>query len=265
MKCLRSLVGYSVASSLISLGVLAGSVRVSQADGVRAAVRAIVHLPRPSGPPKTVGYVCVENGVLPIAPPHRDPRREAIVVLQPVQPDGGGDEQAARPTSPGAPPKSVNIRIFGMRFLPEVVAVPPGAQVVLRNDDRLPVTLQSREAPRLFAAAALPPGGTLVLAPPSGDSGTISISSAEYPQMRATLLVPRGPHRVVKWSPGGEAGVAELEVAPGVYQARLFFAHHYVASQAVSVPESGTEVVLRAAGPLPEERGTAERREESRP
>ncbi len=220
-------------------------------------MRVVVQLPQPSGPPATSGYVCVENGILPVVPPRRDPRRDALLLLEPAD-----SQPEAKPASKAGPSKDVAIRIFGLRFLPEIVAVPAGAQVVFRNDDRLPVTLVSSEAPRLFPSAPLPPGATLSVVTPPGTS-TLSVRVLEQPQMRATLLTPRGPHRHLKWSPSGEVGVVELDVPPGVYRARVFFAHHYVASQALTVLDraatgaaaglEATELVLRTtpAPPLP--------------
>lgn len=221
---------------------------VPRADA--AAVRVVVQLPQPSAPPERHGYVCVENGTLPVVPPRRDPRRDALLLLEPSE---GSAE--AKPGAKPAASKDVAIRIFGLRFLPEIVAVPPGAQVVFRNDDRLPVTLVSSEAPRLFPNASLPPGATLSVVTPPGVN-TLSVRVLEQPQMRATLLTPRGPYRHLKWSQSGEVGVVEMDLPPGVYMARVFFAHHYVASQSLTVPappagggpgtsKDATEIVLR--------------------
>lgn len=211
-------------------------------------MRVVVQLPQPSGPPTAGGYVCVENGILPVVPARRDPRRDALLLLEPAT---VADAKPAK-VSPG---KDVAVRIFGLRFQPEIVAVPAGAQVVFRNDDRLAVTLVSSEAPGLFPSAPLQPGASLSVAAPSGTQ-TLSVRVLEQPQMRATLLTPRGPHRHLKWSPSGEVGLVEMDVPAGVYMARMFFAHHYVASQALTVPEAvatsaskdgqaATEIVLR--------------------
>ena len=195
-----------------------------------APVRVVVHLPQPSGPPSTAGYVCVENGVLPVVSSRRDPRRDALLLIEPVEPSSA----AAKPAAAVAK-KAPTVRIFGMRFQPEIVASTDGTPVVFRNDDRLPVTLVSSEAPRLFPSTPLQPGATLSVSVPAG-MNTLSVRVLEHPQMHATLLVPKGPWRHLKWSAGGDMGLAELDLSPGVYVARVFFAHHYVASQALSVP-----------------------------
>lgn len=195
-----------------------------------APVRVVVHLPQQSGPPSTAGYVCMENGVLPVVPPRRDPRRDALLLIEPVEPTSA----AAKPTAATAK-KAPTVRILGMRFQPEIVASSDGTPVVFRNDDRLPVTLVSSEAPRLFPSTPLQPGATLSVAVPAG-MNSLSVRVVEHPQMHATLLVPKGPWRHLRWSAGGDMGVAELDLPGGVYVARVFFAHHYVASQALSVP-----------------------------
>lgn len=228
-----------------------------------APVRVVVHLPQPSAPPRVAGYVCVENGVLPVVPPRRDPRREALLLVEAVEPSqpareatGPDDSHANKNTNK----KAATVRIFGMRFQPEILPTSDSAQVVFRNDDRLPVTLVSSEAPRLFPSVPLVPGATLSITVPAGMS-TLSVRALEHPQMRSTLLVPKGPWRHLKWSQGGDIGLAELDLPAGVYVARVFFAHHYVASQALSVSaedasdKSGrpgsaaeaTEIILRAA------------------
>ena len=238
---------------------------------VAAPVRVVVHLPQPSGPPPVAGYVCMENGVLPVVPPRRDPRREALLLIEPVEPIDSARPADAVPAAtqpgPGANKKATTVRIFGMRFQPEVVAASDGVPVVFRNDDRLPVTLVSSEAPRLFPTTPLLPGATLAVSLPDGIN-TLSVRALEHPQMRATLLLPKGPWRHFRWSQGGDIGLAELDLPAGVYVARVFFAHHYVASQALTVPADdpaaaagkplrpgagaeATEIVLRAAAITP--------------
>lgn len=246
-------------TSVLVAAALLGVACLSTSQAQAAPVRVVVHLPQPSGPPSVPGYVCVENGVLPVVPPRRDPRREALLFLEPVEP-AAPTEPATAKSSSATSKKGATVRIFGMRFQPEIVAATDGTPVVFRNEDRLPVTLVSSEAPRLFPATPLQPGATLSVSIPAGMS-SLSVRVLEHPQMRATLLLPKGPWRHLKWSPGGDMGLAELDLPAGIYVARLFFAHHYVASQPLTVPaddaapEKGarpavsgeaTEIILRA-------------------
>lgn len=238
-------------------------------QAVAAPVRVVVHLPQQSGPPSAAGYVCVENGVLPVVPPRRDPRREAMLLIEPVEPTPTAQlaeaDAADGKAGSSATKKSSTVRIFGMRFHPEIIAATEEVPVVFRNDDRLPVTLLSVEAPRLFPTTPLLPGATLAVAIPAGLS-TLSVRVLEHPQMRSTLLVPKGIWRHLKWSHGGDIGLVELDLPAGVYVTRVFFAHHYVASQALTVATDepaaasadntrhaasteATEIVLRVAVP----------------
>jgi hypothetical protein len=189
-----------------------------------ALVHAIVHL-RPENPPAAAtGYVYTVNGVLPIAPPPRDPRTDAVLVLEPRQ------EQPAPAASADSP---VLVRVVGARVVPEIVLAMPGTQVIFRNDERRPVTLYCRQAAELFPSTPLPPGARLAVTPPR--PGQFELRSVEYPHLRATLLSPRGPASRVEFGKVGEVGVARLEVPDGQYLARLFFQHRFIAEKDVTV------------------------------
>ena len=76
------------------------------AAGVSAApVHAIVHFRQGLGAladtsrPAKLGYVRVQNGVLPIAPPLQDPRADAVLLLEPP----AGLEASAAPPPGRAP------------------------------------------------------------------------------------------------------------------------------------------------------------------
>ncbi len=114
--------------------------------------------------------------------------------------------------------------------------------------------LLTADAGRLVADYLGP--GALALVVLAGLGALAQLGATQLLAMRATLLTPRGPHRHLRWSPSGEVGVVEMDVPPGVYMARVFFAHHYVASQALTVPDpavpgrasdskEATEIVLR--------------------
>src|SRR5262249_32485645 len=150
-----------------------------------ALLHAIVHL-RPENPPaEAVGYVHSVNGVLPVAPPLRDPRFDAVLVLEPKDEGGAAKEPSAAPPS-GVPP--VEVHLIGSRAEPEIIIAPLGAQVIFANDDRRPLTLSCRQAQELFPSAPLPPGGRLAVKPPA--AGQFELRSAELPHLKATLLVP---------------------------------------------------------------------------
>ncbi len=190
------------------------------------------------------------NGVLPIAPPLRDPRLDAVLVLEPV---GGSGSGAGRALSNAAPAASIEVRLHGARLLPAVILATAESQVVFGNDDRRPLTLLCAQAQELFPSTPLLPGVRLAVSPPG--PGQFDLRSAEYPDLHATLLVPRGPASRLQWSPLGEIGEARFDVPEGIYQARLFFLHHYIAAQEVTVKRPGpggaaaSEFVLYAVWP----------------
>jgi hypothetical protein len=205
---------------------------------IAALVHAIVHL-RPENPPAPpLGYVHMVNGVLPIAPPLNDPRLDAVLVLEPTDPS-----QKVPPIST-AP---VEVRIYGGRMLPEIIAATPTSQVTFRNDDRRPLTLACPQAREMFPTEPLPPAANLGISPPG--LGQFELGSFEYPHLRATLLVTHGGATRLAWSSYGQVGVAQLDVPPGRYKARLFFLHRYVAEQEVTVTDKGSEFVLHAVWP----------------
>jgi hypothetical protein len=216
----------------------------SAAGAVAAPVHAIVHFRQglsalaDTNRPAKLGYVRVQNGVLPIAPPLQDPRADAVLMLEP--PAGLAPSPAPAPMA-GTP--AIEIKLYGLRLSPAVVLVPPGASVILRNEDRLPVTLRCASAPTLLPSTALQPGAKLAVTLPS--RGEFAIDSPEYPHLRGLLLAPRGFASRLTLSEFGTVGVAHLEVPPGTYQAKILLAGRVAASTQVMVAPSGVEFMLQ--------------------
>lgn len=215
-----------------------GAARVSAAP-----VHAIVHFRQGLGAladtsrPAKLGYVRVQNGVLPIAPPLQDSRADAVLILEPP----AGLEASAAPPAPASAP--LEVKLYGLRLLPAVVLASPGATVSVRNEDRLPVTLRCTGDKLLLPSTPLQPGAKLSITLPT--VGEFVIDSPEYPHLRGLLLVPRGLASRLTISEFGTVGVARLEAAPGVYQAKLLFAGRIAASAPVMVTASGAEFVLQ--------------------
>lgn len=202
-------------------------------------VHAIVQL-RPENPPAPpVGYVQTVNGVLPIAPPLRDPRLDAVLVLEPAEEPNGSQAALLAAAAP------IDVRLFGTRLQPAVIVAAPGRQIVFRNDDRRPVTLFSRQLRELLPSTPLSPGAGVSITAPG--AGQYDIGSVEYPHLVGTLLVPRGPASRLEWSNLGELGVAWLDVPAGTYHARLFFLHRYIAAMDVVISPSGATGRPKAA------------------
>ena len=216
---------------------------LAAAVAIAAPVHAIVHFRQGLGAladtsrSAKLGYVRVQNGVLPIAPPLLDPRIDAVLVLESP---AGLDPPAVDPLPAGT---TVEVKLYGLRLSPAVVLVPPGVAVVLRNEDRLPVTLRCPSAPSLLPDTPLQPGAKLSLTLPS--HGEFVLTSPEYPHLRGLLLAPRGIASRLTLSEFGTVGIVQLDVPPGAYQAKLLLAGRVAASLPVMVAPSGAEFVLQ--------------------
>lgn len=224
-----------------STAVLTASAAVAAA----APVHAIVHFRQGLGAladsrrTAKLGYVRVQNGVLPIAPPLQDPRVDAVLVLEPPV----GLQSAPPPPSPAA----IEVKLYGLRLSPAVVLAAPGATVILRNEDRLPVTLRCPSDKTLLPSTPLLPGAKLAVTLPG--TGEFVIDSPEYPHLRGVLLAPRGIASRLTLSEFGTVGVAQLDAPPGAYLAKLLFAGRIAASAQVMVTPSGAEFVLQVPPP----------------
>lgn len=210
-------------------------------------MHAIVHFRQGLGAladtsrPARLGYVRVQNGVLPIAPPLQDPRADAVLVLEPPV----GLQPSAAP--PPAASEPIEVKLYGLRFSPAVVLAAPGATVSLRNEDRLPVTLRCPSDQTLLPGTPLAPGAKLTITLPS--HGEFVIDSPEYPHLRGVLLAPRGIASRLTLSEFGTVGVTHLEAPPGVYLAKLLLAGRIAASTQVMVGASGAEFVMQVPPP----------------
>jgi hypothetical protein len=231
--------GLSLGGSLALVG--GGASRVAAAP-----VHAIVHFRQGLGAiadsnrGTRLGYVRVQNGVLPIAPPLQDPRADAVLVLE--LPAG------LEPPPTPAGPMTAEVKLYGLRLSPAVSLLAPGATVILRNEDRLPVTLRCPGHPALLPSGPLQPGAKLAVTLPGG--GEFLLDSPEYPHLRGLLLAPHGVASRLTLSEFGTVGVAQMEAPPGAYQAKLLFAGRVAASSPVMVTPSGAEFVLQVP-PVP--------------
>lgn len=235
-------VGISIATST--------AVLILHATGLAAApVHAIVHFRQGLGAladssrPAKLGYVRVQNGVLPIAPPLQDPRADAVLVLEPPV----GLQASVTPAPAATEP--IEVKLYGLRFSPAVVLAAPGAKVVLRNEDRLPVTLRCASDKTLIPSAPLQPGAKLTITLPS--HGEFVIDSPEYPHLRGLLLAPRGIASRLTLSEFGTVGVAHVDAPPGVYLAKLLLGGRIASSTQVMVTPSGAEFVMQVPPPGP--------------
>lgn len=202
-----------------------------------------------------LGYVRLPNGVLPIAAPSLEARGEPLLLLEPDP----APSEPSDATGAGAVAEAEQ-RLYGMRLLPHVLLLKPGARVSLRNDDRQPVTLRCPEAPTLLPSAPIEPGARVTVTLPPSLPPRLSLTSPDYPHLRGLWLVPRGAVARLTLGDQGAVGAAKLELPAGRYKMTLLVGAHVAVERALEVPAKGTEFVVRLAqdgegAPAPVPRG----------
>lgn len=213
-----------------------------------APLRIVVHFrppaessaQRPARPP--LGYLRLPSGVLPIAAPIFDPRPEAILLLTP---------EAGTAPPPAPPAKPVELSIYGQRITPAQVALPVGAQLTLRNDDRITYTLHRPQAlsaanPPLFSDTQLSPGARVTV--PVAAAGEHVFASKDHPHTTALLVALRPGEQAssLELGPARETGVARFEAPEGRYTLTLLLGLRAAAQQAVTLDARGTEATFNA-------------------
>ena len=228
-------------SCVLGLGATSLGLAADPSVASAAPLLAVVHFQPSTGEllestrTSRLGYVRTENGVLPIAPPLLDPRKDALLVLVPQ-----GDKTPAL-TTPAAP-TSVELRLYGLRILPAVSVVAAGATVTIRNEDRLPLTLRCPQAPSLLPKEPLPPGGKLQVTLPPGAEFTVE--SPDYPHLRASLLNPSGLATKLNISELGTVGLSRLDIPAGDYEAQVLLAGRVTSTQKLTIGAQGAELVM---------------------
>jgi len=207
---------------------------VAPRGALAATVRGTIAVPPEARPDGRDGRWRVDNGVLPIAPRSPDPRTEAVIVLEP---QGG-----AAPTKAKA--EAVTVELHGLRADPRVAVATPGAQIVIKNGDRVPHTITvSRGA---LAPTSLPAGQSHKLNIPV--AGEYALTDEDWPHLEGNLLVTAG-----YTTTADERGAWKLDVPEGKYTLRVFYRGAWAHNQPLEVSGKSTEmsVVLPGASPAP--------------
>jgi hypothetical protein len=206
---------------------LALLVLLYQGGAHAAPVKGTVKLaeePRSAEPPS--GYWRVENGQLPILPP-AEARSEAVVVLEPATP----------PKPPETAPTFV-VELRGLRLDPRVVAVPVGAIVQFKNDDRGPHTLYVEHASSMMAPEPTPAGQ--IRAQKFLAAGEYHLRDEDYPHLSGTVLAVATPYTAVI----DANGAFKLDAPEGKYTAKIWWRGAWVLSQAVTVGHGDLNLVV---------------------
>ncbi len=183
----------------------------------------------------------VDNGILPVSPRAVDLRTECLIVLVPRNEARGKEMKKEEP---------VSAELRGLRLLPQVIAVPLGAALEIKNEDRVPHALWAKSGEEtVFPARVTPAGATRSerLQRP----GTFEIRDEEQPHLRAWVVVTDGGH-VLRTD---ERGVFRGEIPDGRYVLRVFARGSFAIERNVEVSAKTPELQLNV--PAPEARGAS--------
>lgn len=197
-----------------------------------APLRAIVHFQGQAAPQRPLGFWLRQNGMLPIAPPSPDPRREAVLEVIALQ---------KQPATVAPQPKTQRVRIVGGRLLPRLSLLAQGGELTLSNETDRSVMVE------LLPAQA---GRTSLLVSPSSQT-KLSVSGEELtlliagpPKAQATVIVPSFIATQLSISESGKVAVATVDVPPGRYSVRLRLPAGASWQEEVLVGSDGAELPL---------------------
>jgi hypothetical protein len=159
------------------------------------------------GPVIARGFVDrVENPLADIKKPNLAPY--LVVALEAAEGSG------ARPDTA---PAQVNWDVVGESFVRPVVAVPVGAEVVIKNQTKVARTLSAAEDPRLITGPLNPTGSRSFRAT---QPAIYTVGDKDAPHLRGKLVVVATPH-VATVDDAGRFEIAD--VPDGSYKLRVFY------------------------------------------
>ena len=168
----------------------------------------------------------VENGVLPVAHPLRDPRTEMIVYLE------GGKAPAADK------PQTVVMEVVGYRFDPYCVAVLAGGIVEFKNTGRVSHVIYDKQ--KVMTPGSIKPGESRKQKYHA--EGEYEIREEEFPHMRGVVKVLSTPLFV---KPDAKGAFKLDSVPDGKWTVKVWYRGAVLTQTTVEVVEGGTDVVLK--------------------
>ena len=155
---------------------------------------------------------------------------------------------------PGGAPPEITWDLVGESFARPVIAVPVGAEVVIRNQSKVPRTLVAAEDKKLIVGPLNPKGTKSFRAT---EPAIYTIGDGDAPHLRGKLVVVATPHVAAL----DDAGRFELPNVPdGSYQLRVFYfdaaearggASGWVFATDVTVATRGKATRVEVNGKLP--------------
>lgn len=194
-----------LASSVGILGVVAGLIAALAGAGRAGTVAGKLELPPAPerGPVIAKGFIDrVENPLAEIKKPSLAPY--LIVALE-------GDPR------PDTAPAQVSWDLVGESFVRPVIAVPVGAEVVIRNQSKIPRTIAAAEDPKLISGP-LGPAGTKSFR--ATQPAIYTIGDKDAPYLKGKIVVVATPHVAGV----DDSGRFEMtDVPEGSYKLRVFY------------------------------------------
>lgn len=197
-----------------------------------APLRAIVHFQGQAAPQRPLGFWLRPNGLLPIAPPSPDPRKEAVLEVIALQ---------KQPPSVLPQPKTQLVRVVGGRLLPRLSLIAPGGELQIKNEVDRRVTVELLPAQAGRTSLVLEPSSLTKLVVSEGE---LSLLVAGPPRAQATVIVPTFLATQLSVSESGKVAVATVDVPPGRYMVRLRLPAGSSWQEEVVVGSDGTELPL---------------------
>jgi hypothetical protein len=180
---------------------------------------------------RPLAYWRIENGVVPIAQPQPESRRDVVVVLQP--------EKSLPPRPEGQSPEPVVIEAKPLRLEPRVAIGEAGARLVIRNADRMPRTVYLDKGESFVPKEQTAPGAersvkfTVV--------AEYTLLDVDNPRAVATLLVVPSPF----FARADDRGGFVIDAPDGKYNLRAYYRGAWTDSQPVEVGGHARDVTVR--------------------
>lgn len=171
----------------------------------------------------------IDNGVLPVLPKPVSLHDECVLLFVPR---GAAAKTAHKE-------EVVTAELRGLRLVPQVVVVPLGASLELKNSDRVPHTIASVTPDETVLPARPIPAGasrTERMQRP----GVFTLADEELPHLRGTLIVTETglPFRP------DERGAVHADVPDGSYNVKLFAHGAWVSERDVDVSSKPVDLTL---------------------
>lgn len=177
----------------------------------------------------------IDNGILPVVPRAIDPRTECVLMLQPR-----GESKAKDARKPSE--ETITVEVRGLRLQPSVIAVPVGATLEIKNEDRVPHTLYTA-APEETVLPLRPTPAGATRQERMQRAGVFTLLDDELPHVRGWIIVTDGATAMRP----DEKGAFRGEVPDGRYTLRLYFRGNIVVERDLDV--SGKPLELTFALP----------------